>query len=214
MKIKYYIVHGIDSSRKERMICEFEKANIPIDNVLWMLKPNRDDITDKLKNEVTKPNANANILTNSLISCTYKHYLIMKDIVENQYDYAVIFEDNIFFTLNDADSRIKLYIEQLNSFYPDWDILYDSNYRDYTEQSLIPGIFVYPKDATVDGGTRVAQCYLITQKCAKKYLDNYLPFDNAPDHWMNYLNKTLNINVFWSQPPMTNTFPHKSTVLD
>jgi GR25 family glycosyltransferase involved in LPS biosynthesis len=211
-KIKYYLIHGIDKSRKDRMINEFKNANIDNDNVKWILHPNKDELSDELKNNISIQNSDQGIfLTDGCISCTYKHFLALQDIVHNNYDYAVIFEDNIFFK-DDAEKRIHLYIKQLNTFYPDWDVLFDSNFRDYDEQELIPGVFVYPKETSIDGGTRYAQCYLITNKCAKKYYDNYLPFNNPPDHFMNYLNKKLNINVFWSQPPLTNTFPHKSTI--
>jgi glycosyl transferase family 25 len=206
---KYYLIHGVDKSRKDRMINEFNKANIPLNEVNWILHPNKDELSDELKQTVF--NGSPIEKNNGIISCTFKHFLAIKDIVENNIDYAVIFEDNIFFT-GDAKNRIDLYLKQLNEFYPDWDILYDSNYMNYTEQELIPGVFVYPKEIAIDGGSRVAQCYLISNKCAKKYYANYLPFNNAPDHWMNHLNKLINAKVFWSQPPITNTFPHKSTV--
>ena len=211
-KIKFYLIHGIDSSRKDRMINEFNKANIPLDNVTWILHPNKDELSDELKKSICSSDSSTKI-TDGMISCSYKHYLALKDFCESDYDYAVIFEDNIFFTICDVVSRIELYIKQLNKLYPDWDILFDSNYLEYSEQKLLPDLFVYPKNVSNDGGSRLAQCYLLSKKCARKYFENYVPFNNPPDFWMNHLNKKLGINVFWSEPPISNTFPHTSTVL-
>jgi len=211
-KIKFYLIHGVDPSRKDRMISEFNKANVPLDNITWILHPNKDELSDELKKSICSSDSSTKI-TDGMISCSYKHYLALKDFCENDHDYAVIFEDNIFFTNRNVLSRIELYIEQLNKLYTDWDILFDSNYLKYSEQQLLPDLFVYPKNVSNDGGSRLAQCYLLSKKCARKYVEHYLPFDNPPDFWMNHLNKTLGINVFWSEPPVSNTFPHTSTVL-
>ena len=36
MSIKYYLIHGIDKSRKDRMISEFQKACIDSNSVKWI----------------------------------------------------------------------------------------------------------------------------------------------------------------------------------
>ena len=48
--MKYYLIHGTDKSRKDRMLNEFNKAGINNDDVTWILYPNRDDITYELRN--------------------------------------------------------------------------------------------------------------------------------------------------------------------
>jgi GR25 family glycosyltransferase involved in LPS biosynthesis len=227
MSIQYYLIHGIDKQRGPRMIEEFKKWNLDNKKVKWILDPNKDDITYELRNSllIQTPSYSCGTFTypgcpnikNGQISCTYKHYLCLKDIVENNYDYGVIMEDNQFFC-GDITYHVNLYIEQLNKFYPDWDIIFDTkwlSYKKIEEEDVIEGKYVYPKSNEigkyVHGGTRLAQFYIINNKCAKKLYENYIPFNNAPDWWMNDLFRNLNIKSFWSEPSISDVFPHIST---
>ena len=87
--------------------------------------------------------------------------------------------------------------------------------QDINEVEVKDSIFVYPKSNEITkychGSTRLAQFYIINNKCAKKLYDNYIPFNNAPDWWMNDLFRKLNIKSFWSEPSISNIFPHVST---
>lgn len=227
MTIQYYLIHGIDKQRAPRMINEFSKWNLDNSKVKWILEPNKNHITDEFRNRVLikEPSYSCGNYTlpdcpnirNGQISCTFKHYLCLKDIIENNYDYGVIMEDNQFFC-GDIPYHINLYIEQLNHLYPDWDILFDTkwlSYKNIEEGETTEGIYVYPKSNKigkyVHGGTRLAQFYIITNKCAKKLYDNYIPFNNAPDWWMNDLFRKLNIRSFWSEPSISDVYPHVST---
>jgi GR25 family glycosyltransferase involved in LPS biosynthesis len=128
MNIQYYLIHGIDKSRGPRMVEEFNKWNLDNSKVKWILEPNKDKINDEFREKVlinipsyTCRNytlANCPNIKNGQIACTYKHYLCLKDIVENSYDYGVIMEDNQFFC-KDIPKHVNLYIEQLNNMYPD-----------------------------------------------------------------------------------------------
>jgi hypothetical protein len=223
MKIQYYLIHGVDASRKPRMEAEFEKAGIEKERVKWVLHPNKDELSDELIRNIViqtesytcgvwKP---AGWLGKGQISCSYKHYLALKDIVENDYDYGVIMEDNMKFIGNVPD-RVHQYIGQLNSFYTDkWDILFDLKYGKYVEGPTDPNRLVYPKSNEINefghGGTRCAQFYLLTRDCAKRLYENYLPFNNAPDWWMNDLFRKLDIRSFWADPPNVDIWPHHST---
>jgi hypothetical protein len=224
MDIQYHIIHGVDKDRAGRMSNEFIKANISQNNVYWVLSHNKDKLTDEFIKTIV--DQNESISNNRLvgpgcphlkkgqISCTYKHYLALKNIVENGYEYAVIMEDNIYFK-GDVNERVDKYIKQLNKFYPDWDVLFDSDWEPYKEGAVRPDLLVYPKDIEMNkydfGGTRCAHFYLLTQKCAKKLYDNYLPFNHAPDHWMNDVFRKLNIKSYWAEPSIVGVFPHIST---
>lgn len=227
MKTQYYLIHGVDKSRGPRMISEFEKWGVDNKCVKWMLHPNKDEIDENFRKNVLMQNKSYSCGTeylpdcpnigNGKVSCTYKHYLCLKDMVENQYDYGVIMEDNQFFCGNIPDT-INMYISQLNELYPDWDIIFDTNWASYSnidENTVAEGVYVYPKSNSigkyVHGGTRLAQFYILNQKCAKKLYENYIPFNNAPDWWMNDLFRKLNINSFWSEPSISHVFPHVST---
>ena len=123
-------------------------------------------------------------------------------------------EDNIYFT-GSLPNLIETYIEQLNSF-EDWDILFDSDFLRYIEGPIQDGWYVYPKTnektSQCGGSSRCAGCYLINNKCAKKLYENYIPFNCAPDWWMNHLFCKLNIKSFWVEPPIAYSRKHISTV--
>ncbi len=221
--IKMYLIHGVDSSRESRMINEFTKAGIDISGVEWIRHPNKNEITDGLYKQIVNHNpsfscgnyvnpASVNLGT---ASCSFKHYLALRNIVENNYEYALIMEDNMqFFKGINIPDRLNTYIDQLNSMYPDWDILFDLNYGK-SDHVVKDGIYVYPKTNEITslnhGGTRCAQFYLIRLKCAQLLSENYLPFNNAPDWWMNDLFRNLNIKSFWADPPAVDIWQHTST---
>jgi hypothetical protein len=75
---------------------------------------------------------------------------------------------------------LERYIHELNTYYPDWDIIFDSDWGKYMEGEVSPDRVVYPKSIEINnfghGGTRCAHFYLLTQKCAKNLYENYLPF--------------------------------------
>ena len=223
--IKYYLIHNTDPIRKNIMMNEFIKWNFDLENIKWVNHPNKNEMSDELINSIIikvpsyssgiyiPPERTRNAL--GLISCTYKHYLSLKDIVDNDYDYGVIMEDNIIFN-RPIPKLIDIYIKQLDELYPLWDIVFDLKWQNYMEGPINPNVFVYPKTNEITknnhGGTKAATFYLIKKECAKKLLENYIPFNNSPDWLMNDLFRLKNINSFWIEPSsvfvQTN---HKST---
>ena len=222
--IKYYLIHNLDIERKKIMTNEFIKWGFDLDNIKWMEHPNKNEITEDMINKLTiqEPSYSNNILfypsrivlRKGLISCTYKHYLCLKDIIDNNYEYGVIMEDNIYFTDN-IPKLIKTYIEQLNN-YGKWDILFDCNWTNYKEGNIKPEVLVYPKSNEITqqchGGSKAASFYLITNECAKKLFEKYIPFNNSPDWWMNDLFRKLDIKSFWVEPSVALVRQHVSSV--
>jgi GR25 family glycosyltransferase involved in LPS biosynthesis len=221
--IQYYLIHGIDKSREQFMLDQFKRVNIDNEKVKWIRYPNKDELSDELINSILIPDwsitcgkyINAKMhLSKGQISCTYKHYLCIKDIVENNYEYAVIMEDNMYM-IEDVPKMINRYIEQLNHLYPDWDILFDNKWAPYIEQPLKDGQLVYPKTNEITnqchGSTRCAQFYLLNLKCAKKIYNHYIPFNNAPDWWLNDLFRKVNISSYWTEPSNVDVWEHIST---
>jgi GR25 family glycosyltransferase involved in LPS biosynthesis len=225
--IQYYLIHGVDQQRGPRMMEEFQKWGLDNNNVKWILQPNKDKIDQAFRNNVllqehsfscgnyVEPKGSN--ISSGKIACSFKHYLCLKDIVENNYEYGVIMEDNQFFCDN-IPNTVEKYINQLNYIYPDWDVIFDTkwkNYRDIFEGEIKENTWVYPKSNEITkychGGTRLAQFYILNNKCAKKLYENYIPFNNAPDWWMNDLFRKLEIKSFWSEPSISDVFPHEST---
>jgi GR25 family glycosyltransferase involved in LPS biosynthesis len=225
MSIKYYLIHNLDPVRKEIMINEFTKCGLNNNLVKWMEHPNKEDITEELINKVViqEPSYTSGllvqpsrmILRKGLISCTYKHYLCLKDIIDNNYDYGVIMEDNIYFKEN-IPELIDKYIYQLKTNYNEWDILFDCNWTNYIEGPTNSELLVYPKTNEITsqchGGTKAASFYLITKNCAKKLYEHYIPFNNSPDWWMNDLFRKLYIKSFWVEPSKALVRNHISSV--
>ena len=225
--IQYYLIHGVDKERGPRMIEEFEKWGLDNNKVKWILEPNKDKIDEEFRKRVLiqEPSYSCGVfmesgcpnIRNGQISCTYKHYLCLKDMVENNYEYGVIMEDNHKYC-GIIPNQIQKYIQQLNQYYPDWDIIFDNGnlpYQIMKEENVVEGINIYPKSNEITeyghGGTRTALFYLLNNKCAKKLYENYIPFNNAPDWWMNDLFRKLNIKSFWGEPSITTFFKHVST---
>jgi len=225
--IKMYLIHGVDKSREPRMINEFLKAGIDPSGVQWIRHPNKDEITPEfLDTYIMKiPSYIAtqyipggpNSVSKGIASCTYKHYLALQDIVKNMYEYSVIMEDNMQFIDGiNIPERVNLYINQLNAYYPDWDILFDMNsgprsdYNTYTQDK-----YVYPRKHTHmdpwQGGARCARFYLLTYKCAVAMYNHYIPYNSAPDAWMCELFRKLDTKVFWAEPNAVEDWPHNST---
>jgi GR25 family glycosyltransferase involved in LPS biosynthesis len=222
IKINYYLIHGVDKSRKPRMKEEFSKWGLDNNKVKWMEYPNKNEISNELYKSIVNQNDSwccgtyiqPNSTSLGVVSCSYKHYLSLKDISESDIDYGVIMEDNIYF-IGNVEERVKEYIKQLDELYPEWDIIFDSGWAKYSENHIIPGCLVYPKNIEINdinhGGTRCAHMYLIKKKTAKKLSENYLPFNHAPDWYMNDLFRKFNIKAFWGEPSIAQVYPHVST---
>jgi hypothetical protein len=225
MNLQYYLIHGIDKQRGPRMIEEFNKWGLDNNKVKWILEPNKDKIDNVFRNSVLIKNESYSCgnytypgcpnIKNGQISCSFKHYLCLRDIIENNYDYGVVMEDNTYFIEN-IPELVNKYIYQLTSNYNEWDILFDCNWTNYIEGPTKPELLVYPKNneitAQCHGGSKAASFYLITNECAKKLYEHYIPFNNSPDWWMNDLFRKLNIKSFWVEPSKSLVREHVSTV--
>jgi GR25 family glycosyltransferase involved in LPS biosynthesis len=201
--IKYYLVHGIDPSRKPFMENQFKLFGIPAEDVSWILYPNK---TDPLPDGICiKPD-----LPKGHIACTYKHYLILKDIVEKQYPLAVLMEDNIEFRGN-VPEILSRYLKDLPA---DWDCVFDSDYCGFCHDGLItPEMSVYKRDNT-KGSSKGAHFILLNLSAATKLYNNFLPFHEGTDHMYNYLFQKLNMNVYWAEPPNVHKIQRESTWMD
>lgn len=199
--VHYYLVHGIDASRKSFMEEQFEKFGI--ENVTWINHPN--------KNEYIPEDVCINPdLPRGHISCTYKHYLILKDIVEKQHPLAVIMEDNIEFRGNVPDA-LSRYLRDLPE---DWDCVFDSDYWDFKHKGEItPDISVYKQD-NENNSSKGAHFIFLTLSAATKLYNNFLPFHEGTDHMYNFLFKKLDMNVYWAEPPNVHKIYRGSTWLD
>ena len=100
-------------------------------------------------------------------------------------------EDDIIFKDN-VPNKLNTYLSQLPN---DWDILFESDYLNYTDSNIKDDILVYKKDSS-----RGTIFYMITLKAAKLLYESFLPFNMSADFYYNELFKKYNINSYWTQP--------------
>jgi len=204
---KYYVIHNLEEYRKDRITSALTSNGVNMDDVTFINYPNKKDLTYKIKKEAVQKGIK---IAEGWIAVTYKHYLALKDIVENSYPYGVIIEDNVAGFKNSIPDRLNMYLDQLPE---DWDIVYDSDwitYQEIFEGNVTPEKLVYKKsneitrnknnEIIVHGGTKSAQFYMVNLKSAKKLYENFLPFNHAPDMWMNEIFRKLGINSYWAEP--------------
>ena len=122
---KYYIIHNLEKSRYENITSLLKKYGVDIDDVNFINYPNKNELTYDIKKKVVQKNSK---IKDGWISCSYKHYLALEMIVNNQDEFAVIMEDNIGDFFENIPARLNKYLEEL----PDnWDVVYDSVWGDY-----------------------------------------------------------------------------------
>lgn len=170
-----------------------------INNVTWINYPNKTDYIP--------PNVCINsTLPKGHISCTYKHYLILKDIVEKQHPLAVIMEDNICFIKNVPDTLEK-YLKDLPE---DWDCVFDSDYLGMKYNGEITS------DCSVykTGKSKGAHFIFLNLKAATTIYNHFMPFHEGSDHMYNHIFKQNNMNVFWAEPPNVIKIQRQSTWRD
>lgn len=188
------------------MEVQLRHSGILKSDVTWINHPNKDDPLPE--GICSNPN-----LTLGQIAITYKHYLALKDIVENKYTSAVIMEDNIEF-LSLIPEKINEYLSQLPE---DWDLVFDSDFFGwrFIESQIKSEQLVYKKKreetSQCHGASKGAHFYLVNFKAAQKLLDQFIPFDNVSDHLLNDLIRKLELNTYWADPPNIHKIQRAST---
>lgn len=215
----FYVIHNLEASRKQNMLALFSKYNIDQKDVTFINHPNKNELTFEIKKKAVQKKAG---IKDGWISCSYKHFLAIEQIVRKQHEYAVVMEDNIGGFYEDVPTRLNKYLNELPD---DWDILFDSVWGDYSsmgEEMVQDSKLVYKKDNNFTknsegkiishGGTRAAQFYLINKRSAQIIYENFLPFNHSADMWMNDILRKNNLNSYWSEPSLvTSKFNSKTS---
>ena len=88
----YYIIHNLDQKRYNNMVSLLKSNGVDSKEVKFINHPNKNELTYEIKKKAVQKNSQ---IRDGWISCSYKHYLALEDIVKNQYELGVIMEDNI-----------------------------------------------------------------------------------------------------------------------
>jgi glycosyl transferase family 25 len=142
-----------------------------------------------------------------LTSLFLKHLYCYQEIANN-YEYALILEDDAIFSQN-FNEKLNSYIKQLPN---DWDMLFIGDgcrlHIPYeTVKNSNTNIFKKCLEPTRWGGNGATRCtdsYILSKKCAISILNEInqegYQFDCALDWWMNELCRKLKFNIYWAEP--------------
>ena len=214
----YYVIHNLEKKRYKNIVKLLNLNGVNINDVNFINHPNKDELTYEIKEKAVQKNAN---IRDGWISCSYKHYLALENIIKQDNEFGVIMEDNIGGFYENIPNRLEKYLNMMDN---DWDIIFDSVWGDYAqmnEEEISQNKLVYRKSNEITknnegkiishGSTRAAQFYLINKKAAKKLYDNFLPFNHSADMWMNEVIRKTNLKVYWSEPSIVTSKFNKKT---
>jgi len=200
--MKIFVVHYDKLvERKKHMLNEFQKHNL--ENFEFVSNHGKDRITVKEKSRFKN-------LTDGEISLMLHHFECYK-IINEKYDYAIIFEDDVILA-DDFKNKIEKYILELPN---DWDMLFfgEGHGVHIPQYRLIPGVNIYKKmtdlknniPGGIDGSTRCADSYIVSKKCAQRMIEvlNSIKITSIPlDHLLNKINHFCRFNIYWAEPTL------------
>jgi hypothetical protein len=203
--MKIFVIHYDKLvERKIHMLSQLQKYDLDCE---FVSNFGKDVLTEKDK-------ARFRGLNDAEISISLHHFECYKRIAEN-YDYAIIFEDDVILGDN-FKNTIEKYINDLPN---DWDMLFFGAGPDQFDFHipkfrLVDGVNVYKKctllnnkQGGINGSSRFGDSYVISKKCCQKILENInLPryiISHPVDHLLNYINFYNNFNVYWAEPTIT-----------
>jgi glycosyl transferase family 25 len=144
----------------------------------------------------------------SICSNISKHIHSYQKILNNNYEYSLILEDDVILD-NKFTGKLQKGLQQLPN---DYDMLFIGNGCNlHIEPSKIEQTkLIYKKcrEPTKwggNGGTRCTDSYLVSKKCAKK-LTNYISqlkektIKKNSDFWLNQVIRELKLNIYWMEP--------------
>jgi glycosyl transferase family 25 len=204
-KFNTYIMHYTPLvERKTHIINEMKKHNI--NNYIFIEDYDKEVLTD-----TELQLFDLNKVRMSEISLAMKHIETWKRIINSNYEYGLIFEDDIVLQ-NGFSNKLKNYIEQLPE---DFDMCFIGECANLHIPDIIlkdkKGVNIFKKENSSVwwGGTGAGRCldsYLISKKCCIKIfkLLFYVLIDNTINYpidlYMNEMSRILELNVYWAEP--------------
>jgi GR25 family glycosyltransferase involved in LPS biosynthesis len=137
------------------------------------------------------------ILKSSSIKATnLEHVRIYRSIVESNYDYHLILEDDAILC-NDFNTKLN---NTINNLPKDWDVVYVSSGCENRPQIKCQDGTNFVKMEERNSWT--ANGYLLKKETAQQFLDNIRPMILPIDFELNFLQNYLKSNVYWLEFPI------------
>lgn len=136
------------------------------------------------------------------IGCYLSHFMLIKESINSNYEYTVIFEDDFYIRDANFDKDLSKSLELLKEKNVNFDILYLGNIFENKGDHIINNIYSANTTTQLLG----THAYLINNKSASKIVDKLLNMDCAIDHKFSRSNMTnvLDILVFYPSIVKTN----------
>lgn len=216
--MKAFVCHYTKLTERKKYL-ENKLPALGFTDVEWVtendiLNYNMDDVYDSSPEALVKRNATAfarfgtkkqKTLTKPLIEITLQHFEAYRRIVDQKLPMAVVFEDDVLFKKTFSD-RFNRYIEELPD---DWDIFYFGRGcgghhapMSVSERfsNLLGKKHVFKNK---ECRSRFSDSYVITAKAAEMILSQCFPFHMPIDWELNYLQSSMAMNIYWSEPTIT-----------
>ncbi|MEN6553997.1 MAG: glycosyltransferase family 25 protein [Methanobacterium sp.] len=211
--MKTYIIHYTKlKERKDNILSLLSNTNLDYEFILEYDKEYLDGnsyyIADKIKfDEKIKDLWDERIhkfrvLNDAEISCTIKHILAIEKIANQNDDVGLIFEDDVLPIENNFAAQIEHLIEVAPN---NWDAIFMGVGCgiDFMNQKLVNSHIINEKFAQVNHPTtNCAEAYLLRKEAAKRIYESIIPFQLVSDWELAYQFYKLNMNVYWSIPPL------------
>jgi GR25 family glycosyltransferase involved in LPS biosynthesis len=184
---KVFIIHYNKlTDRKNNIVNYFSGNNIK--NYEFRNFFQREDLTDKLKNQYFK----LNNLNSSQICITIEHIETYREIAKNGNNEAwyLILEDDAIFC-NDFVPSLNEYMNNIPN---------DAEYLDINDYVVINSNNMWESR----NSTRTTCSYIIKKKTCEKVLNTIIPFEYAIDHEMNKQIRIHDIKTYWSNRSLVN----------
>jgi len=206
MKLKGYIIHvKTDHARKKHMEQQIKNLNIDFTFV------NDGDQTDLTMEIISKNFKGGLDRICGETSCTYKHFSAYRDMIDNNIDYGIIFENDIFLDKNFEKSLFKAIDEIENAQYSPKSenkiflSLEDSYFKFVRGSERKKGQTVYKINRNIYGRHYLSRCagaYLVNLNCAKEMIKkaDTNKTDEIIDWFITNCARKKLIDIYWLHP--------------
>lgn len=199
--IDYYVIHM--STNKKRS-----------DNISLMSNKisNRINIFEAIKgSEINNildydANINFNFRYNHIneVGCYLSHLLLIKSLINSNYKYTIIFEDDFNIKINNFENEVNNILSNINDF----DILYLGNLNDNHGNNYKNNIYYINKNTHLWG----THAYMVNNKNAFKIYNNLLNLDLAIDNKYKYLIDNNFLNGYVINPTLVSIINDESSI--
>ena len=200
MNLITYVIHYTPlKERKQFLLNEFSKHSLIYHFIEDYDRENLSDEDLKI--------FDTNKVKLSMCSNIIKHIDAYRNIMNNEYKYSLILEDDVI--LDDKfEDKLNKGLEQLPD---DYDMLFIGNGCNLHIPLIKrrPDKFIYKRgrEPTVwggNGGTRCTDSYLVSKKGAKKLMSYISKLEGAinmpSDWWLNQVIRDLKLEIYWMEP--------------